>query len=60
MGKNSIRIRKRLLELFIDYLVILGYLGLLLLVTFFFYQFILGGIPKLTSMQSQTISTVGN
>lgn len=58
MKKNSIRIRKRLLELFIDYLVILGYLGLLLLVTVFFYQFTLGEIPQLTSMQSQIISTV--
>lgn len=58
MENNPISIKRRLFELSIDYLVILGYLCFLLLGTVLFYQFILEEIPKLTSIQTQIISTI--
>ena len=53
---NKISIRTRLLELFIDYLVILAYLVGLLIISLGLYFLILDGIPKFTEVQEQLIA----
>ena len=48
MNKNNpIKISVRFKELFIDYIVILIYLALLLIVNLAFFFLVLGGIPEL-------------
>lgn len=54
---NQIPYRTRLKELFVDYLVILVYLFLLLLVNLFVIYFILDGIPKYSETQAQLLAT---
>ncbi|NLW12360.1 MAG: DUF2812 domain-containing protein [Clostridiaceae bacterium] len=53
---NQIAIKKRLKELFIDYLVIVAYLAVLFLVNFLLIVFVLGGLPEYTELQSQFIA----
>lgn len=53
---NNIPFRKRLKELVVDYLVILSYLLLLLIVNLGINFFILDGIPEYTEIQTQLIA----
>ena len=54
---NPIKFQVRCKELIIDYLVILIYLALLLIVNLIFYFLVFGRIPEFTSIQSQVIAT---
>ena len=54
---NPIPNRLRLKELLIDYLVILAYLLLLLLVNLAVIYFVLNRVPEYTELQSQLIAT---
>ncbi len=57
MNENdSIKISVRVKELLIDYIVILIYLAILLIVNLIFYFLVLGGIPEFTGIQSQLIA----
>ncbi len=54
---NYIPIKKRIIELVVDYLVIIAYLVLLFLVNFGLTFLIWGGIPNYTELQAQLIAT---
>lgn len=54
---NDIPTKTRLKELFIDYLVILAYLFVLLLINLFIYWVIIGHVPEFNQWQSQFIAT---
>ncbi len=54
---NNIPIKNRLIELLIDYLIIIVYLVLLLIVNLGIILFIFKGMPKYTEMQAQLIAT---
>jgi uncharacterized RDD family membrane protein YckC len=55
---NNIPIKKRLIELLVDYLVIIVYLLLLLLANLAISFLILDGIPAYTELQAQLIATL--
>ncbi|MDL0419350.1 RDD family protein [Caldibacillus thermoamylovorans] len=54
---NNIPIKNRLIELLVDYLIIIVYLVLLLIVDLGIILFIFKGMPKYTEMQAQLIAT---
>lgn len=54
---NNIPIKNRLIELLIDYLIIIVYLVLLLIVNLGIILFIFKGMPKYTEIQAQLIAT---
>lgn len=54
---NNIPIKNRLIELLVDYLIIIVYLVLLLIVNLGIILFIFKGMPKYTEMQAQLIAT---
>jgi len=54
---NHLPIRIRLKELVIDYLVILGYLVLILFANLVIVYFIFDGVPEYSEMQAQLIAT---
>ncbi|MEN0648052.1 RDD family protein [Caldifermentibacillus hisashii] len=54
---NNIPIKNRLIELLIDYLIIIVYLVLLLIVNLGIILFIFKGVPKYTEIQAQLIAT---
>ncbi|MCB5936888.1 RDD family protein [Caldibacillus thermoamylovorans] len=54
---NNIPIKNRLIELLVDYLIIIVYLVLLLIVNFGIILFIFKGVPKYTEIQAQLIAT---
>jgi uncharacterized RDD family membrane protein YckC len=54
---NPIPLKRRLQELLVDYLVILAYLLLLLIVNLGIIFFVLKGTPEYTEVQSQWIAT---
>lgn len=53
---NSIPIKIRLKELLVDYIVILAFLVWVLIISYWFYFFILWEIPKFGETGSQLIS----
>lgn len=53
----NIPIKNRLIELLVDYLIIIVYLVLLLIVNLGIILFIFKGMPKYTEMQAQLIAT---
>lgn len=54
---NNIPIGKRLKELLVDYLMIVAYLVLLLIVNLLFIFLVFEKVPAYTEMQSQLIAT---
>jgi len=54
---NNIPMKKRLLELLVDYVFIVAYLLLLLFINFGISMFIFKGIPEYTEIQAQLIAT---
>jgi len=54
---NNIPMKKRLLELLVDYVFIVAYLLLLLFINFGISLFIFKGIPEYTEIQAQLIAT---
>ncbi len=54
---NNIPIKNRLIELLVDYLIIIVYLVLLLIVNLGIILFIFKGVPKYTEIQAQLIAT---
>lgn len=57
-NNNVIPIKRRIKELFFDYLVILLYLVFLFGIAISIYKFIFGGIPKMNELQAQLITTI--
>ncbi|AND80243.1 RDD family protein [Streptococcus pantholopis] len=55
-ANNDISLKSRIKELFVDYLLIISYLVILLLLSLSFYVFIFGKIPSFTLLQSQLIA----
>ncbi|TCT20935.1 RDD family protein [Melghiribacillus thermohalophilus] len=55
---NNIPIKNRLIELLVDYLFIISYLVMLLIVNLGIIFFIFKGIPKYTEIQAQLIATL--
>ena len=56
MSNNPISLKKRMKELFFDYLLILLYLALLFGVSMAVYHLFFKGIPKMNELQSQLIA----
>ena len=56
MNNNPISLKKRMKELFFDYLLILLYLALLFGVSMAVYHLSFKGIPKMNELQSQLIA----
>ncbi len=57
LPENQLTLKQRAKELLIDYLVIVGYLLVLLAVTLSFYLLVLKKIPDVNEWQSQLIAT---
>lgn len=58
MKNNPVSLKKRIKELFFDYLVIILYLIVLFVVAMSVYHLFFKGIPKMTELQSQLIALV--
>lgn len=58
LKNNSITFKKRIVELFFDYLVILAYLVSLFCLTMVVYAFFFKAIPEFSESQSQSIATL--
>ena len=56
MNNNPISLKKRMKELFFDYLLILLYLAFLFGVSMAVYHLFFKGIPKMNELQSQLIA----
>lgn len=54
---NNIPIKNRLIELLVDYLIIIAYLVILLIINLGIIFFIFKGIPEYTEVQAQLIAT---
>lgn len=54
---NNIPIKKRLIELLVDYFVIIAYLMLLFIVNLLLIVFVFRGVPAYTEVQAQLIAT---
>lgn len=57
ISNNEIPLKKRLFAIFIDYLVIIGFLIILFAVFSIFYLVILDGVPEYSALDSQLLAT---